>query len=338
MFDITAIGGATQDLFIKANLESVKGKKWPQGEAYLLPAGAKLPIEEAILATGGNALNAAVTLARQGLKTALAAAVGNDGAGREITEMLKREKIRSFLKEDEDNMTARAVIFSQAGERTILNYSGANDHFSLSEKDFSKLASRWWYVSLGGRSAALFPKIVDWAQRHNIALAFNPAGYHLRARRAEIMRFLPAIDVLVLNQEEAAFLTGISFRRPEEVFKKLDKKMPGILAITDGRNGAVISDNRFIYEAGIFANKKIVDRTGAGDAFASGLVAGLLRQRIGKNELANIMPEKVKEALRLAMANAAAKVEKIGANNGVLTKREFSFPRWQSLMVKVRKA
>lgn len=338
MFDVTAIGAATQDLFLKANLESVKGKKWPQGEAYLLPAGAKLPMEEAILSTGGNALNAAVTLARQGLKTALAAAVGDDGAGQEIAAMLKREKIHSFLKEDKKNTTARSVIFSQAGERTILVNSGANDHFSLSEKDFSKLASRWWYVSLGGRSAKLFPKIIEWARHHNIALAFNPAGYHLQSRRAEIMKFLPAIDLLVLNREEAAFLTGISFRRPEEVFKKLDKKMPGILAITDGRNGAVVSDNRFIYEAGIFANKKIVDRTGAGDAFASGLTAGLLRQGIDKNDLANIMPEKIKEALRLAMANAAAKVEKMGANNGVLTKKEFNSPRWQSLTVKVRKA
>lgn len=336
MFDAATIGSATRDIFLETELVTIKRRDLIRG-AYLLPVGEKLKIEKAVLAIGGNAVNAAVTFSRQGLRTICAAAVGNDAAGLELGHFLEKEKINPFLKIDKKLPTAHSILLLDEGERTILGYAGASNNFVLTPSDLKKMQAKWWHVSLSGHSIVFFKKIISFAEKNKIAVSFNPTGHHLSRNRKEILANLPKIGLLTLNREEAAKLTGISFRRPEEVFKKLDKKMPGILAITDGRNGAVVSDNRFVYEAGIFANKKIVDRTGAGDAFASGLVAGLLRQGIGKNDLANIMPEKIKEALRLAMANAAAKVEKIGANNGVLTKREFSFPRWQSLAVRVKK-
>jgi len=336
MFDAAAIGSATRDIFLETDLTKIKRRDLIRG-AYLLPVGEKLKTERMVLAIGGNAVNAAVTFSRQGFRTACAAAVGRESAGKEIGDFLIREKITPFLKVSRELPTAHSVLFLEKGERTILSYAGANGDLVLTAGDLEKIKARWWHISLSGRSIVLFKKILDFAERNNIAVSFNPTGYHLTRGRREILANLPRISLLVLNREEAGRLAGISFRRPEEIFKKLDKAMPGILAITDGRKGAAVSDNRFIYEAGIFVNKKIVDRTGAGDAFASGLVAGLLRQNIGKGELANLMPEKMKEALRLAMANAAAKVEKIGANNGALTKKEFSSPRWQSLEVKIKR-
>ncbi len=133
-------------------------------------------------------------------------------------------------------------------------------------------------------------------------------------------------------------LTGVSFNEREGVFKKLDKFMPGILAVTDGDKGALVSDGRFIYRVGVFKEKFVLDRTGAGDAFGSGFVAGLIQQGFSQKNIKQIKPENVVYALRLASANATAVVEKIGANSGILTKKDFEKnPRWQKLKVIIQK-
>jgi sugar/nucleoside kinase (ribokinase family) len=93
----------------------------------------------------------------------------------------------------------------------------------------------------------------------------------------------------------------------------------GIAVMTDGARGAIVSDGRYIYRAGIFKEKKLVDRTGAGDAFGSGFVAGF------------ILKKDIHFALRLASANATSVVEKIGAQAGILRRKDFNLARWQYL-------
>jgi len=79
--------------------------------------------------------------------------------------------------------------------------------------------------------------------------------------------------------------------------------------------GVSISDGKTIWQAKAFPQKAF-DRTGAGDAFGSGFVAGLIRFQDPRF--------KIQESIRLAMANATGVVEKLGGNAGALTKNEFA--------------
>ena len=81
--------------------------------------------------------------------------------------------------------------------------------------------------------------------------------------------------------------------------------------MTDGPRGVWVSDGSRIYIAETFPDKNLVSRTGAGDAFGSGFVAGLIRK------------EDVVYAMRLASANATAVTEHLGAHNGALTRAQF---------------
>jgi len=99
--------------------------------------------------------------------------------------------------------------------------------------------------------------------------------------------------------------------------------VPGIAVVTDGPRGAYASDGRYLYRAGVFKERKLVDRTGAGDAFGSGFIAGLMQKH------------DVHHALRLAAANATSVVEQIGAQGGILTKRDFAGARWRYLDLEV---
>jgi sugar/nucleoside kinase (ribokinase family) len=338
MFDVVTIGSTTRDAFYDINLESVRWPKAKSGRAYVLPAGDKLEVKGIYFTIGGNSANSAVTFARQGFKTACAAKVGADVAGEEIRRRLKKENVdTSMIKNHPTLPTAYSVLIREKGERTILAYHGASDSFSLSDLRPAEMRAKWWYVSLAGESDKMLLPLLKFARKDKIAVAFNPSGHHLRHKKGDVLRSLKDISFLVLNDEEASILTGVSWRNEAAVFKRLDKLMPGILAVTEGRKGVTVSDGRFVYKAGIFKEKKLVDRTGAGDAFGSGFVAGLMRRGVNLRNIPKIKPADIIYAIRLASANATSVVEKVGATEGALRKEEFSERRWKNLKITARK-
>ncbi len=326
MLDIIAIGSATRDNFLKVNYKLID---WPETEskqAYALPFGEKLGVEDAYFTIGGNAANASVTFARQGFKTGCFAKLGDDLPGADLIKRLKSEKvITKLIVQTEEKPTAFSVLLLQNGERTILGYHGASDTFTLQDINWNKLKAKWWYLSLAGESDAMYPELIKFARENKIKVAFNPSGHHIKHKRQEILDSLKDLYFLVLNIGEAADLVGISFEKEEEVFKKLDELTPGIVAITDGPNGVAVSDGKQIYRAGIFKEQAVVDRTGAGDSFGSGFVAGLMRTG------------DVQYAVRLASANATSVVEKVGATEGVLTQEGFEKDmKWQNFNINVK--
>ncbi|OGZ53497.1 MAG: hypothetical protein A3B25_02305 [Candidatus Ryanbacteria bacterium RIFCSPLOWO2_01_FULL_48_26] len=338
MFDVITIGSATRDAFFEVDFKTIPWPKTPSKKAYALPLGEKLEVKSTLFTIGGNSANASVTFSRQGLKTACVAKVGCDVSGEEIRRRLVREGVDArYMSCTDKAPTAYSVLLTQGGERTIIGYHGASDLFSIKDVELKDLAARWWYISLAGESHNMFPALMKYAKKNNISVAFNPSGHHLRHKRNDIIRFLKDISFFVLNDEEAALLTGIPWKRSREVFKKLDQWTPGILAVTSGRDGAVISDGKNIYRAGIFKEKKLADRTGAGDAFGSGFVAGLLQRQKSNVKSQKFAKEDICYAVRLASANSTANVEKYGATEGTLTAREFKNPRWGRFKISIEK-
>ena len=338
MFDVVTIGSVTRDAFFHVpSFPTISDKKTSSGKAFVLPLGEKLDVDGVYFTTGGNAANAGVTFARQGLRVAGVGKRGNDLSGEGIERFLKRERVDvRFLARDSKLPTSYSVLLVKGGERTILNYHGASNNFTVRDVPLAKLKSAWWYVSLAGDSSRMFPVLVAHAQKHGIALAFNPSGYHLAHGRATILRALKHISFLVLNEEEAAALTGIPFSRPHEVFARLARLMEnGIMAVTNGNKGVTVSDGTRVYTAGIFKEKKLVDRTGAGDAFGSAFVAALIRAGAQCANIVSVSPRAIVEAIRVASANATSVVEHYGATEGTLTQKSLAAARWKTLRVRV---
>lgn len=322
MYDIIAIGSITKDNFFVVDYTTIDWPATPLKKAIVFPLGEKVDVKSVVATLGGNSSNASVTFSRQGFRTACFGKTGKDIAAKEIIAWLKKDKVAPLFAYSKDIPTAYSVLLLRNGERTILGYHGASD--TLTEKDipWSKLKSAWWYLSLAGKSDALLSSLIQFAVRNKIQVAFNPSGYHIAHHRQEIIEALPHLAFLVLNSGEAASLTGISFTDPRAVFKKIDELTPGIVAVTDGEKGVTVSDGKNLYTAGVFKEKQLVDRTGAGDAFGSGFVAGLMRrQKISRSK--EYTADDIRFAIRLATANATSVVEKIGATEGILTKKRF---------------
>lgn len=328
MFDIITIGTATRDVFLQSlELKVLRDPRhlreigFSTGEAECFALGSKIGVEKPVFTVGGGAANAAVTFARQGLKTAALLRVGQDEEAEAVLKRLKSENITSFAVRARNEGTAYStILLTETGERTILVYRGASEGLTKKEVPFSKFGkTRWAYITPGGISSNLMKELIIYLKKRGVMIAMNPSRYYLEQGGAKLKSFLEKIDIVIVNREEASLLTGIDYGKSREIFKKFDDLVPGIAVVTAGAEGAAVSDGRYLYKAGIFKEKKLVDRTGAGDAFGSGFVAGLILKR------------DIHYALRLASANATSVVEKIGAEEGILTARDFDSPRWKYL-------
>jgi len=346
MYDIITIGTATRDVFLTSPVFKVlRDKKhlpkigFPTGEAQCFALGGKIEINEPIFTTGGGATNAAVTFGRQGFKTAALIKVGKDESAENILKELKKEKIISLTTKEKAKTTAFSVILlAPAGERTILVYRGASEDLKIKEIPFKKLESRWAYISPGKISYPVIEKLFNHFSKSKTLIAFNPSKYFLEMGIKKLKPLLNRTKVAILNREEAANLTGIDYQKEKEIFKKLDKLIDGIAVMTEGNKGVLVSDGKNIYKAGIFKGK-LIDRLGAGDAFGSGFVAGLVRSQSAnrKEQGERFAPSDLQFAVRLGSANATSVIENIGAKEGILTRQEFEkSSRWKNLLIKVK--
>ena len=341
--DVITIGTATRDIFLTSPFFKVVSDEahlkkigFPTGEAQCFALGGKIEIDKPIFTTGGGATNAAVTFARQDLKTAALIKVGDDNAGNDIINELESEKVAFFAIKQKDNGTAYStILLAPNGERTILVYRGASENLAIGEILFEKLQSQWAYIVPGKISYDVIKEIVDYFHRQKILIAFNPSKHFIELGLEKLKSILEKTKAVILNREEAAYLTDIDYSEEKEIFKKLDAAVAGIAVMTDGPKGVSVSDGYNIYKAGTFGEKKLVDRTGSGDAFGSGFVAGLIHeQETCEKGLCKV--DNIEYAIRLGSANATSVIEYIGAKKGILTKEEFEkSPRWQKLKIDI---
>lgn len=343
MFDVISIGTATRDVFLRSPLFKVfqdpghlEKLGFPTGEAQCFALGSKIDIDEITLASGGGANNTAITFGRQGLKTAALLTVGDDASADEVLASLKRERVKAIpIRHKQSRTSYSTILLSQNGERTILSYRDARQNLRKEDVPFGHLKAKWAYLAPGTIDFETVRAVVDHLANHETLVAINPSSHFIRFGLERTRLVLERVKILILNREEGALLTGIPFDRERDIFKKLGEIVKGIVVMTDGANGSLVSDGVNLYRAGTFRERRIVDRTGAGDAFGSGFIAGLVHTKeLCKDGACGV--DNIRYALRLASANGTATVECVGATCGLLTRKQFeSDARWKELPITV---
>lgn len=341
MFDVVTIGTATRDMYLIGVDYDLHHKDTHAitGEAVCLPLGSKVYVKSVEFTTGGGGTNAAVTFAREGFRVGCIAEVGGDIAGEELIKELKKEKVETdFIFHDKKKKTAYSVILlTSSGERTILSFQGAGTSIRADYIPWRKIKTAWIYLDSLHGNMPLIRGIVEYKKNNpSVRIAWNPSLLDLNINKKVLRELLEYIDIFISNQEEASFLTGKSYDDEKAIFGAFDKLIPGIAVMTKGPQGVVVSDGNTLWRAGTYKEKKVIDRTGAGDAFASGFVAGLmLKVKENKAESTKFSDEMIEYALRLGSANATSKIEGIGAKYGILKKREFeNDKRWRKFLIK----
>jgi len=301
---ILTIGKATQDVFLKSDEfdPHTEGKV-----AYThLPLGLKMEVKDVTFATGGNASNVAVTFARQGLHTEYMWTLGYDPASETILRDLDDENVSTARVARKERYQAgySTILIATNGERTILNHRGVSADASGRDLDFDAIEDADWVYpsSLATGGIDLLRTIVDHAEKVGTKVMLNPAGPEL-AKPAKLKALLDSVDILCVNKEEVQQL--VEGKDLEELVRHALHYVP-VVIVSDGPNGVVASDGKTIVRAGMYEDVKVIDRTGAGDAFASGFLSQWVQ---GKS---------LKESIIFASANSTSVVTKIGAKAGIL--------------------
>lgn len=307
-YDIIAIGSATQDVFLSvADAKIISTHDFSVGQGICLPFGSKVPAQKLIFASGGGGTNAAVTLARQGFRTACIGMIGDDPNGKSILDELRRESVDGkYMQLHSDDSTAYSVVLvALNGERTIVSYKGEGARWQPDTIPWDRLESSWMYINSLGGSIEMLEACIGWAQKRGVHIATNPGGAELAQGLTHLAPSWKHADIVGMNQEEAALLTGLSYDHPEEIFRTLDETIGGICIMTKGPEGVLVSDGHYIYSAPA-ASATVVERTGAGDAFHSGFLASFIRAG------------SIERAIQEGSANAASVTTHYGAKEGIL--------------------
>jgi sugar/nucleoside kinase (ribokinase family) len=303
MLDVLSVGSATIDI-LASSKQLITNK-----HLISLELSSKNEIDQSLICSGGGATNSAVSFSRLGLKSACLSLIGEDHLSSYILHDLKKEKVSTSLlfKDTTDNTDFSIILIADNGSRSILTSRGST---RLEEKhlDWNKLPkSKWLYISSLEGNLDLFEKLIGFAKENKTKIALNPGNREL-SQRKKLIPLLKLTDFLLLNKTEAEILTGLDFD-DKKFWTSLASLSPPIFSVTNGRQGAFISVDRKHYFSPAIKIKP-VDETGAGDAFGSAFVAGLIYK---KSPL---------ESFFWAIKNSASVVSQIGSKPGLLTLKQ----------------
>jgi ribokinase len=325
MFDIVTFGSATYDVSVQMPDNLIeKDKNFLSGSAYCLNLGSKIDVTDMYFSFGGGGINTVTTFKKQGFKVAYCGAVGSDIPGEEIIKYLDSIGVVSkFVKKTKTKWTNNSLILDNPKQdRTVLAYRGASE--LLSKKDIKKeLQAKWFYLApLSGKLSNITEDIISFAVKNRIKIVINFGNSQLKASAAKMKNWLSKIDVLILNKEEAAILTNIDYSNEQGIIKKIAEMHNGVNVITKGEDGVVVTSGGNLYEAKL-KKFKVLDETGAGDAFGSGFVSGLIKTG------------EIEYAIKLGLVNAKYAISTKGATNGLLAEKDKKLVEKEKIKVSV---
>ncbi len=312
--DVISVGDIVTDVFIKLLDNQARTYEDDHQEKWLaMPFGTKIPYDTVETIEGvGNAANAAVAFSRLGLNSAFVTNVGDDQIGRDMINSLHKNKVDSrFVRINPDKVSNVHYVLRYQVERTILIKHEAYDyhwpHLRPNE------TPKWIYFSSISKHAIEYhDQLADWLDEHqDVKLAFQPGTFQMEAGVERLQRIYKHSDVLIVNREEAALITGGKHDDYHDLLGRMHNLGAKIAVITDGPNGAVASDGQSAFRMPLYPDPAPpVDRTGAGDAFASTFVAALIK---GNN---------IQGALQWAPINSMSVLQKVGAQAGLVSEKE----------------
>lgn len=294
---IVVIGSSNVDLLMKMDHLPEKGETVTDAEFFQV--------------YGGKGANQAVAAARAGGHVAFVNCVGEDAYTPQMLRNYKNDGIDiSFVFHEKGVSSGHAlVMIGDAGNNYLSVAPGANYLLTPQKIDEAMpvIKEAAMIVMQYEIPEATIKYVVDIANRLGIPVMFNFAP-----ARGFDLSYIPKMDILVLNEVEAAFAAQMPVgneQEAEKAAKKLVDRGVEKVIITLGSQGAfVMTKNEKVQVPAYKVNA--VDTTAAGDTFCGALAVALVE---GKS---------LRESLQFASAAAAISVTRMGAQPSAPTRKE----------------
>jgi len=299
-YDVTVAGIATWDTLLSGIDEDLMSQDGIVCENY-------------IGASGGDAVNGAINLAKLGMKVTLCACIGKDSAGQAIIDDLNSAGVNTdnVTYSDEHPTASPVLLIDKKGDRHIIRVpDNTNAYFTeemvsdevLRNSSHLHFASANVLRSIDGEPLGkLFKRAHELGLTTSLDASYDRNGNWMK----NIETALQNCDVFIPSYQEAKIYAGSE--DVDEIIRFFSKYPLKVLGIKLGEKGVVVTDFKNKHHVGTLLEGEVVDTTGAGDAFIAGFVAAWLR---GYDLYSSAV---------LGSAQSAAILKCVGANKGAGT-------------------
>jgi ribokinase len=239
--------------------------------------GEEVGIIDVKKAPGGSAANTIVGLARLGVDVGFVGIVGDDKEGKIIRDEFRKEGVETRIKK-EKGYTGAAIGFVDAkGERALYIHPSVNDRLRLKDIDLEFVSNALFLHTSSFVNREQLEMQTELARRIKIKstkISFGPGMLCFKYELDDMAELIKRSAVIFLSSEELKSLTNeAKYEKGAEMLMGIGAK---ITCVTMGERGCYVTDGNaeFVIDA---KPTKVVDTTGAGDAFVAGFLYGLIR-------------------------------------------------------------
>lgn len=260
---VVVVGSFVMDLVVWADRRPVKGESILGDDFAMFP--------------GGKGANQAVAAARLGADVAMIGRLGQDAFGDMFLQVLSEERINSeyVVRDSSEGTGVGTPVIDSDGDNSIIMIPRANKRLSIEDINKASKALEQCDVLLLQLEVPVEASIraAEIAHKAHAKVILDPAP----ARNIPEELF-PLIDIIMPNEVEFQMLTGSSADTLESVKKGagilMDKGIE-VIIVTVGPRGAFVVEEGHARQVPAWPVDKVVDTTGAGDAFAGAFAVAL---------------------------------------------------------------
>jgi sugar/nucleoside kinase (ribokinase family) len=246
----------------------------------LPPEGALLVLDDMPVRAGGCAANVAIDLAKQGVAVDVLGCLGSDSAADVLLSTFKTHRVGfSRVARVEGYRTSKTIILLVEGQdRRYLHVAGANRAFTVDHIPREWLSElRVFYLgglfAMPGIDLEKLAGLLRFCRTAKVMTVVDVVVPQELRGMAQIKRLLPLIDVFVPNEDEARAFTGLT--NPFDQLLALQSAGANTVIITRGGLGSVAARTGRTWTCGTYP-LNVVDPSGSGDAFTSGVIRSIL--------------------------------------------------------------
>jgi sugar/nucleoside kinase (ribokinase family) len=284
----------------------------------------KLNIEDVRFVPGGSGANLASNCAMLGLKAIYIGILGKDFSAQIcLDDMKKRGVDLSEVKQTDEDGTAFSVILRTdwGKDRSILAYKGANNLLrpsDIKEELFENIKAFAWTSLTSEEGCQAIEKALTLTKNKGGKVFAAPSMSIIKNNPKWAKILISNSDVVSLNRDEAQEFTGE--KDTLHMIHYFLKLGVGLISITDGPNGSIISNGKEIVNSNVYQGK-VEDTTGAGDAFLSGILISTLNnfplQKTSKMATAMSFLECKEVGVREGLPNSLLELEEFVNHNEI---------------------
>jgi len=303
-FDVICIGAALVDMVAKVERHPIE-----DDEVF---------VSDLVLLSGGAAANTAYVSAKLGLKVAFIGKLGHDDQFKNkiIYDFEEVNLDTSLIKYSKEYGTGSAyVVLNKNGDRRIYAYSGAANVLSINDIKSEEIVKGKSIFLSSLKNLEPFKKAAKIAKKNNIPVILNPGMLIIEQGFENIEELLSTVDILIISKREflsllfnsaEEFSYQLIIQRAQIIFNLGIK----IIIITLGKEGALVLNSKFSDLVKPIEITKVIDTTGAGDAFSAGFLSSFIRNISYKFE-------DIKANVKIGNYVAGKCIQKLGARNGI---------------------